>query len=239
MKKLLLFAGMVAGIQGFAFPAVIKGDGISKTEQRSASGYTSLASGGPISIDIVYGSSNSIDIQGDENILPYIETFVRDGKLTIKVKDLVTIKPSMEVKVKVSMKTINTITQSGSGNITGNGDFTNDGQANIGISGSGSIRLSFAKFNDADIKMSGSGSLELTGDIVQSLDISQSGSGRINCVNAPSASVFARVSGSGNIKVNAIKMISAHVSGSGRIYYTGNADQVDTKVSGSGGIEKI
>ena len=74
---------------------------------------------------------------------------------------------------------------------------------------------------------------------MQSLDISQSGSGRINCVNAPSANVYARVSGSGNIKVNATKMISAHVSGSGKIYYTGNADEVDTKVSGSGGIEKI
>ncbi len=239
MKKLLLFVCMVAGIQGFAFPTVIKGNGISKSEERNAADYTSLAAGGPISIDIVYGSSNSITVQGDENILPYIETFVKDGKLTIRVKDLVTIKPSMETKVKVSMKTINTITQSGSGSITGNGDFMNEGKANIGISGSGNIRLSFAKFNEAEIKMSGSGSLELTGNIMQSLDVSQSGSGRINCLNAPSANVFARVSGSGNMKVNATKMISAHVSGSGKIYYTGNADAVDTKVSGSGGIEKI
>ncbi len=239
MKKLLVLAGLFAATQSFTVWKVVKGNGIEKNEQRDASGYTAIASGGPISVDISYGSSNSITIEGDENILPYIETRVKDGKLIIKVKDMVSIKPQLNVRVRVSMKTITGISQSGSGSITGSGDFTNDGQANINISGSGNIKLVFAKFNATDISMSGSGAIDLQGDIVQNLDINQSGSGRINCVKAPSQNVSAKISGSGSMKVNALKTISAHISGSGRIYYTGNAEQVNTKVSGSGSIEKI
>ena len=239
MKKLLLFACLFAGLQSFDVWKVVKGNGSEKTEERDASGYTAISSGGPISVEIAYGESNSIKVEGDENILPYIETKVKDGKLTIKVKDLVTIKPQLGVKVYISMKTINGISQSGSGNISGDGSFTNDGETKFNISGSGNIHLQFARFHETEITMSGSGAIELQGDIVQNLQISQSGSGRINCVKAPCENVNARLSGSGNLKVNATKVISAHISGSGRIYYTGTATQVDTKVSGSGGIEKI
>ncbi len=239
MKKLLLFACLFGSLQSFDVWKVVKGSGAAKTEQRDASGYTGISSGGPISVDISYGESNSIDVEADDNILPYIETKVKDGKLIIKVRDMITIKPEVPVKVHVSMKTINSIAQSGSGSITGRGGFTNDGQTNFNVSGSGNINLSFAKFHETDIRMSGSGAIELEGNIVQNLTVSQSGSGRINCIKAPCENVTAKVSGSGNIKVNATKAISAHISGSGRILYTGNATQIDTKVSGSGGIEKI
>ena len=239
MKKLLLLAILFGGLQSFKIWETIKGNGISKTEQRDASGYTSISSGGPISVDIDYGSSNSIDVEGDENILPYIETKVKDGRLTIKVKDMITIKPTMNIKVHISMKTINKISQSGSGNINGNGSFTNDGQTVFNISGSGNIKLGFAKFNEADISMSGSGSMELRGNIVENLHIAQSGSGRINCTEAPCENVEARLSGSGNLKVNATKKITAQITGSESINYTGDATQVDTKISGSGKIEKI
>ena len=82
MKKLLILAGLFAATQSFIVWKVVKGNGVEKTEQRDAQGYTAIASGGPISVDISYGSSNTIDIEGDENILPYIETKVKDGKLT-------------------------------------------------------------------------------------------------------------------------------------------------------------
>lgn len=239
MKKLLLLACLFAGLQSFNVWKVVKGNGKAQTEQREASGYTSLSSGGPISVEITYGSATTITVEADENILPYIETKVKDGKLIIKVKDMITIKPSVNVKVHVSMKTISAINQSGSGSISGSGDFTNDVKTKFNISGSGSINLAFAKFNGASINMSGSGAIELKGSIAQNLEVSQSGSGRVNCLQAPCENVIANLTGSGNIKVNATKSISGHISGSGHISYTGDATLVSTKVYGSGRIEKI
>lgn len=239
MKKLLLLAGIFTCFQSFQVWKVVHGNGVEKTEEREISGYTSLSGNGPISIDVNYGETNSISIEADENILPYIETKVNNGKLTVKVKDMITIKPIVPVKVHISMKNINSISQSGSGTIAGSGEFMNDGQTFFNVSGSGNINLHFAKFNQAKITMSGSGVLELQGDILQNLEVKQSGSGRINCMKAPCANVTAKLSGSGNLKVNATNAISAQISGSGHIQYTGEATQVNTKVSGSGGIEKI
>ncbi len=238
MKKILLFACLCISLQSFAIWEVIKGNGVAKTETRDASDYTSVAAGGPISVDISYGASNTIQLEGDENILPYIETYVKDNELTIKVKDRKSINPRIPLKVHISMTTINGLAQSGSGNISGSGDFSGTGTTAFAISGSGALNLKFNSFTSAAISMSGSGSVKLDGTIAGDLDISQSGSGSINCEHTQTLTVNAKISGSGNLRINASKSIDAHISGSGHIYYTGAAT-VNSKVSGSGKVEKI
>src|SRR4051794_23558939 len=146
MKQLLLLLCLAASIQSYAIWDVIKGNGIAKTETREASGYTSLSSGGPMKVEIVYGTSNTIQIEGDENILPYIETIVKDGELTIRVKERISVKPQVPLRVHVSMTTINGLAQSGSGEITGTGNFTSTQPTDVAQSGSGSINLKFNKF---------------------------------------------------------------------------------------------
>jgi hypothetical protein len=238
MKRLLLLLFLAASLQSFLIWDVIKGNGVAKTETREISGYTSLACGGPIKVEIEYGTSNTIQLEGDENILPYIETYVKDGELTIKVKEHTSVKPQVPLRVHVSMTTINGIAQSGSGAIKGKGNFTSTQATSVAVSGSGEIDLNFNKFSGMSIQMSGSGSVKLEGELNNDLDVAQSGSGNIDCEHVPSQNVTARISGSGNLRVNAAKSLDAQISGSGHIYYTGNAS-VSTKVSGSGRVEKI
>jgi hypothetical protein len=238
MKQLLLLLCLAASITSFAIWDVVKGNGIARTETREVSGYTSLACGGLIKVEIDYGTSNTIQLEGDENILPYIETYVKDGELTIKVKERTSIKPQLPLRVHVSMTTINGIAQSGSGAIKGSGNFTSAQTTSIAMSGSGEINLKFNKFSGMSIRMSGSGSVNMEGELSNDLDVSQSGSGSINCEHVMSQNVNARMSGSGNLRVNASKLLDAQISGSGHIYYTGNAS-VSTKIAGSGKVEKI
>ena len=238
MKQLLLLLCFAASIQAFAIWDVIKGNGIAKTETRNVSDYTSLACGGPMKVEIEYGTSNTIQLEGDENILPYIETFVKDGELNIKVKEHTSVKPEVPLKVHVSMTTINGLAQSGSGEIKGTGNFTSSEATNVAMSGSGVINLNFGKFMGMSISMSGSGSVKMEGEVHDDLDVSQSGSGNIDCEHVMSQNVNARISGSGSLRVNASKMLDAQISGSGHVYYSGNAS-VSTKVSGSGKVEKI
>ncbi|TKK71985.1 DUF2807 domain-containing protein [Ilyomonas limi] len=238
MKQLLLLLCLAASIPSFAIWDVIKGNGIAKTETRDMSGYTSLACGGPIKVEIGYGSSNTIQLEGDENLLPYIETYVKDGELTIKVKERTSIKPQVPLRVHVSMTTINGLKQSGSGEIKGNGNFTSTQTTAVAVSGSGRINLNFDKFSGMSISMSGSGSVKMEGEVNDDLEVAQSGSGDIDCGHVASQHVNARMSGSGNLRVNASKSLDAQISGSGHIYYTGNAS-VSTKISGSGKVEKM
>ncbi|CAN5772960.1 head GIN domain-containing protein [soil metagenome] len=238
MKNVFLFACLAITMNCFAIGKNIKGNGILKSETRDIGAFTSLSSGGPMNVEITYGTSSNLTIEGDENILPYIETFVKNGTLKIKVKDLNTISPRLKLKVQISMTTMSDISQSGSGMISGRGNFENGKITNFNISGSGKIDLAFAKFDGVNISMSGSGSIELKGDIDGDLDLHQSGSGFINCLNAPCDNVSANMSGSGTMKVNAAEIIDAHISGSGEIYYTGTAS-ISSHVSGSGHIRKV
>jgi hypothetical protein len=238
MKKVFLFACLAITMNSFAIGKNIKGNGVLKSETREVGSFTGLSSGGPMSVEISYGTSTSLKIEGDENILPYIETYVKDGTLKIKVKDLNSVSPQIKLKIQVSMTAIDAISQSGSGMVSGSGNFENNGSTDFSMSGSGRIELTFAKFNGANISMSGSGSIELKGSINGNLDMHQSGSGNINCINAPCDNATASISGSGTMKLNASKSIDLHISGSGDIYYTGNAS-ISSHISGSGRIHKI
>lgn len=238
MKKLLLILCLMVATKSFAGWHVIKGNGVAKTETREVSDFTILGSGGPIEVKISFGLSKTISVSGDENILPYIETYVKDNALNIKVKDGNTVKSETPIRVEVSMTVIDGLAQSGSGKINGKGDFKSDKATSFALSGSGVINLSFGKFSGLEINTSGSGKIELEGEIDSDINIAQSGSGSVDCSKVEAENVEAKISGSGNLKVNASKQINAHISGSGSIYYSGTAS-VESKVAGSGRIQKI
>lgn len=238
MKKIVsitMFCLLLAGVAS----ATIKGNGVRKNEQRAIGSFTALAASGPMNVEISYGPGNTLDIEGDENILPYIETFVKNGTLKIKVKDLTIIKPTMAIKVKINMTTLTGIAHSGSGSIIGTGAFSNDEKTSFSVSGSGNIRLGFEEFNAADIQLSGSGMIQLTGEISNTLNIRQSGSGKIDCSAATCTYADVKISGSGNAKINTTGHLSVNISGSGKVLYTGPVTTVDSHISGSGRIERM
>ena len=77
---------LLAGIQSFAqWPwEKIEGNGKLKKESREMTSYTAVASSGSWDVMIAYGESNTIQVEGDENLLNYIETEVKVGGSTQK-----------------------------------------------------------------------------------------------------------------------------------------------------------
>ncbi len=240
MKKLLVFLLVFLSINSFSQRwETIKGNGQMKKETRQVSDYTALASQGSMDVTISYGTSKSVIVEADENLLPYIETSVENGKLTIKSKKGVNLKTSSKMVVHVSMTKINSLQLSGSGNIDGSGAYTGDGKTDISVSGSGNLKLSFDSFKDLDFAVSGSGNVDLKSGNTNSLSAKVSGSGNIDCSAVTSKDVDAKVSGSGNIKVYASNSIDAKISGSGNVFYKGGAQNISSKVAGSGKVMKM
>jgi len=238
MEKLLLILFSFISVCSFAQWQTITGNGDVKKETREVSGFTGVALSGSMNVRLSYGSSNSITVEGDENILPYIETRVEDGVLQVKTKNRTGFKTKNKVIVYVSLTKLTALRVSGSGDITGDGDFSNDGKTDIAVSGSGNINVGINSFNETRIAISGSGNVTLKGKSTNNIDATISGSGNIDCSDVACNDVFAHVSGSGNIKVYANKSIDAKVSGSGNIYYKGSATNLNIKSSGSGKIIK-
>ncbi|MDP4283645.1 MAG: head GIN domain-containing protein [Bacteroidota bacterium] len=240
MKKLLVGIFALLSLNSFAQPwQTITGDGHVKKENREVSEFTSLASGGSMDIQIAYGNSNTITVEADKNLLPYIETSVEDGRLSIKSKKNVNLKTRSKIVVNVSMTKISSLQQSGSGNINGKGEFTNEGETTISTSGSGNIDLTFGTFKNLALNISGSGNMNLKGGATNNIDAKISGSGNIDCLNISSNDVNVKIAGSGNIKVFAQNSIDAKISGSGNVFYKGNATNIKSKVAGSGKVRKI
>ena len=81
MKPLLVFFLSLVSVASQASWETIKGNGNLKKETRSAAGYTGIQLQGSMNVQIAYGNSDNISVEGDENLLPYIETFVENGNL--------------------------------------------------------------------------------------------------------------------------------------------------------------
>ena len=239
MKKALFTLFTFISICSFAQWEKITGNGNMKKETREVSGFTGIALSGNMNVQLSYGTSNTISVEGDENVLPYIETKVEDGVLQVRTKNKTSLNTRNKLMVYVSLTKLTVLKVSGSGNITGDGDFSNDGKTNIALSGSGNINVGMNSFNETAIAISGSGNVTLKGKSTNNIEAAISGSGNIDCSDVACNDVSAHVSGSGNIKVFANKSIDAKVSGSGSIYYKGSATNISLKSSGSGKIIKV
>lgn len=240
MKKLFFLILMLSGVQLFAQPwKTINGDGNRKTETRPVADFTSLSSHGAIDVKINYGHSNSIRIEADENLLPYIQANVENGKLVIQTKKNVNLRSKTKMTVYVLMTKINTLQLSGSGNIEGDGSFATDEKTELMLSGSGNIHLSSATFKDVGLAISGSGNMVLKGGSANTVSVAISGSGNADCSDVAANRVEVKISGSGNARVQANKRLSANINGSGNVFYKGTATDISTKIAGSGKAIKI
>jgi hypothetical protein len=215
----------------------IEGNGRLKKETRSLSGYSAVASSGSWDVMIAYGDSNTIELEGDENLLEYIETKVENGRLSIKTKKNINLRSKNKITVYVSLTRLTGISLSGSGDMIGRGKFSNDGATEFRLSGSGSIKISFDRLQAAEVGISGSGSIKLVGSAT-AVTVRISGSGNADCSELICDNASAHVSGSGDIKLNANKSVEASISGSGNVTYTGAATDIKKHVAGSGRLIK-
>lgn len=240
MKKLsaLLLTGLITLSCSAQWGKTIKGNGNNVTIERSTGDYDGIAVSGWFDVDLVSGNEGEITLQGEENLLEYIITEVKDGKLVIKTEKGVNLKSSSwksEIRITVPVQSISSVSMSGSGDIVGKTKIKSD-KFSTAMSGSGDITLDIDS-STISASMSGSGDITLSGT-TKDFDATVSGSGDIEAYNLEADNVSATVSGSADIQVTAKKSIKARVSGSGDISYRGNPEKVDTKTSGSGDISK-
>lgn len=216
----------------------IKGNGNITTIERKTNDYDGISVSGWFDVELVNGSEGQIRLTGEENLLEYITTEVKDNKLIIKVENGLNLKPSSwneGILITIPIETINAVSLAGSGDIVGKTTIkTTD--FNTAMSGSGDITLDIES-SSINASMSGSGDINLSGE-TNDFEATISGSGDIKAFDLIAENVDANISGSADIKVTVKQKLKARVSGSGDITYKGNPIKVDTKVSGSGDISK-
>src|SRR5450432_756493 len=214
----------------------VRGNGNITTEERSVSNFKNVEVGGQINVYVSQGSPASVKLEGDDNILKYVEVSQEGDRLIVKNKDGYDLQPSGDMKVYVTAPVYTEIETSGACDIIGQGKITNPEDLKLKVSGAGTIKMELdAPRLTAEI--SGSGSVHLKGD-TKELEFDLSGVGSAHCYDLLAENTKVDISGAGSADVFASVRLDAHVSGVGSIHYKGNPPNVKQEVSGAGSISK-
>lgn len=209
------------------------------TQNRSVSGFSAIASGGPFNVHIKMDGPESVKVEADTKFIDEIETVVEGNTLKIQFKDhrwSNRYNNIHKAEIYVSAKSLNSLINSGSGHMEVEGTISTSQEFKTVLSGSGNISA-MIKSDGLRAKISGSGSIRLKGSCGDA-DFGISGSGQIEARDLKAQAVNAGITGSGSIYITAEKTISAHITGSGNVIYSGNATITDTRTVGSGRVSR-
>jgi len=213
----------------------IRGNGNVRTETRSPGSFKSLASHGSFDVFVSSGEQ-AVKIEAEENLLPYIETYVEGYTLHVETKDNYWLSPGHKVKIFVSSPDYESIRSYGSGDIIGESKITNSSKLELGVNGSANIKMD-VDAPEINTETNGSGDIFLRGE-TKSFEGEIHGSGNIKALDLKSGDATIKIYGSGDGDVFADEKLDVHVAGSGDVTYKGNA-QVSSSIAGSGRVKKV
>ena len=213
----------------------IHGNGIIKTEERPVSSFREVEAAGNIQLLVVQGDLKPVRLEGDENILSYIEVIQEGERITIKTKEGVNLIPSGDLKVYVTSPTYKSIEVSGASDIIGQTKVTSTEDLSLEASGAGDIKME-VDAPKITAGISGTGSVDLKGQ-ARDLDINLTGAGHAHCYELLTENTTVDISGAGSAQIYASVKLTADVSGAGSISYKGNAS-VTQQISGAGSVNK-
>ena len=206
-------------------------------------------------LHIETGDRESLRIVAQENLQRYFEVDVSGKMLKINTRRRVSLRPSKPVDFYLTVKNLDTIHVSGSGDV-----FAPNLEADefsVKVSGSGDVEIGTVEADEIVVKVSGSGNVDLAGAEAEKQRVFVSGSGEVQIRDLDGRSLDVRITGSGNVAVSDghVERQSVVVSGSGdygarrmecseaevQISGCGSAtvhveDHLEAQVSGSGDV---
>ena len=236
MKNIFLSLIIIVFFISCNYRETVQGNGNTTTESRTVSDFEGVQLSGSMDVHLMKGTDHAVTIEGEENILPYVETYINDGKLIVKYRDDININTHEDVVVNVTASELNEINVTGSGDITGENKFSGNDAIRVQVTGSGNIKIELdAPAVEASI--TGSGDIDLRGN-TKNIKCSTTGSGDIDATELKAEKASVRTLGSGSIRVFASVELDATINGSGDIGYKGGGS-VSSKINGSGSVKAI
>ncbi len=236
MKKRILFPVFLLALALMAcsfsidLPNTVHGSGKTASEERSVSGFERVALHTSGEMSIEQGEKESLTIEADDNVLPYIRSEVHGDELSIDFKDNVSFIDASKIRYHLVVKDLSALVLSGSASVSCSQ--LKSEELKIIISGSGDVSLRKLEAKQLKSDISGSGKIDLEGKTEeQTIELSGSGDYRAGDLESEKATVL--VSGSGRVRVWARESLNASISGSGDVSYYGTPN-IAQSVSGSG-----
>ena len=193
----LLSIGLVISLARYNFisnPSNVQGSGIAKTEKRAVASFDSLDMNYAGAIAVRSQEQQSLEISGDDNIIPFITTEVKNG--TLYIRGTKGYSPQQKLQIIVSNPDVKR--------------FVSDGV--------GEANPYNLKSNRLEILVSGVGSLIASGE-TKELDITLSDVGSVDAKNLHAVNVKANSTAIGNVDLYVTSQLDVNASGAGEVNY--------------------
>lgn len=215
MKKALLLMVLCSLACGCHFAGKmhgVTGSGVRKTEKRELSPFTSISTDGAFEIAVVCQQPQTLEIEGDDNLLPLVRTEVRNGVLRINNEGSYSTRIPM--KIKISVPSIEGIT----------------------ANGAGTIEVSHLKNDRFDIDSKGAPTIRVSGE-TKELQIDANGAGEVDAHKLRASRAEVDSKGVAKVEVFASDVLNVTVSGPSHVVYDGDPE-VNQTVNGPGSVQK-
>ncbi len=190
----------------------VVGSGKVITEKRVVQAFEAVELSGGFRVDISVGDAPSLTITTDDNILPFIETNVEDGELSVRITKKV--RPSDANDLKITTPSLTKFTCRGAAKATIKG-----------VTGTSFV-----------VQVEGTGAMNATGS-VDTLTLDVDGTGHIDALELEAKSVHVTLNGTGTVDVFAVEKLNVDLNGVGAVRYKGDP-QVTQRIAGIGTVKK-
>lgn len=229
----ILFSGCLVEINGDS--ETIRGQGALAQEFREVGSITGVNLAMEGDLFIQSGSEVSFRIEAQQNILAYINTYVRNDVLVIEGERDVDLRPSEPVRFVLVTPELNSVSLTGSGDIQV--DPFESAEFALTVAGSGDLLLREILTDNLVVSIAGSGDINIDGSTINQ-EISIAGSGDYNARDLTSAAASISIAGSGDSYVQVSEELTASLIGSGSVFYIGNPTITSSTV-GSGRVRRL
>jgi hypothetical protein len=216
---------------------VSAGSGHVITESREVSNFDQVSLSSVGELVITQGDEESLEIEAEDNVVPKIETEVRERTLYISMKRPFpeTVIPTKPIRFHLTMKEITGILFSGAGSIRGSSFETE--RLELAISGAGRVDISSLSAEELEITLSGVGDLHVAGEVPEQ-EVNLSGSGAYDARGLESEVTTVTISGAGSATLWVKDSLDVSISGLGSVRYYGDP-AVTKNITGAGGVSSL
>jgi len=214
MKKLallVLFVVFAAGCIHGHF-AEISGSGKRELQKRNVAPFTSISTEGAFTIEVTCQKDVSLEVEGDDNVLPFVTTEV--GSNILRIKNTKNYSTNEPVKFKISVP-----------NLEG-----------LSVNGAGHIEIKNLNNDKFEIDTNGAPTIVASGS-TKVIDVGTNGAGKIDVHNLHASRGVVDSKGVATVDLDVADQLDVTISGPAKVTYKGDP-VVNKTIHGPGKVER-
>jgi hypothetical protein len=235
---LVLSIFLLSACQFLPWVRVVRGSGNVTTETRPVSGFNAIRLDGAGRLVITQGSSESLEIQAEDNLINELTSQVEDGTLVLGYRDRPwrkSILPTRPIVYTLVVADLAKLTLNGAGDIDLQSLQTDT--LVLEINGAGNFNIVDLAAKSISVNLAGTGSITVSGAVAEQ-QVTLDGAGSYQAGDLQTRTTAIEINGLGSGTVWTTETLDISINGGGSVSYYGSPT-VTQEITGLGDVRNL